>query len=180
MNEKELTERLKGLLQLELVHYGTSIEDIELHLKGNLEKNEYNASSAIETRVEIEIILNYLKGKAIDSETFNIKECKKLLEYLDAKFEKIKQRKDFHEKLFNDLKTLVNTWEHHVKWPAIESNSFENDLSFRDDCEALLTELEGKINLSELKKRIKTADVTFQEHALELFKRFRGIYEMGE
>ncbi len=179
IKEKELIERLKGSLQLNLVHYGTEIEDIELHIKGTLE-NGYDVSSAIETRTQISILLNYLKDKPTDTKTFNMKEYKELLKFLDKKFEKIKQRKDFHEKALKDLKSLVNTWEHHVQWPAIESNSFDNDLEFRDDCEALLRELQEKKEITELKKRIKNADVTFQGHSLELLKRFQGVYEHGE
>ncbi|MFH1664124.1 MAG: hypothetical protein ABH986_04940 [archaeon] len=140
-----------------------------------------SARAPIRKRAKINFLLNYTKTNQITTPQY-MKEQEEQLKLLDKAFEKIKQKKDYQEKLFQELSDSVVAYERAIKYIKImfsNSDEFTNDLDGRDICEILLKELKGKKGVSEFKKRVEKTDNELKKHAPKLLKIFYGYYEDG-
>ncbi|MBU2476682.1 hypothetical protein KKG83_04385 [Candidatus Micrarchaeota archaeon] len=175
-----MIEKFKEELKREITFYREDVENIELRLKETQGKNGYNVNPILSDRSKISFLLNYLKDTKTDTETFNLKEYEKILNFLDKKFEKIKQRKDFQEKCLDELETLANNWTHTAQHTFSGPENFMHDLEWRDEYEAILKELKDDKEILKIKEKIKEADKKLQKTAPQLLKRFHDFYENSE
>jgi chaperonin cofactor prefoldin len=172
--DNEIIEELEDYIE----SYESRIEKVERFFDELSTWGAHSAGGPICIREEINFLIDYLKNEEIEIETYE-----KQLSLLDKKFEAIKQKEGYTEKLFKELTDLVAGYERAIKYIKImfsNSDEFTNDLDGRDICEILIKELKGKKDISELKKRIEETDSELKKHAKKLFQRFYGYYESGE
>ncbi len=178
MNKNKLAENFKNKLKININFYRQSLEKIKLRLKETQGKNSYSVNPLLCDRNKTNFLLKYLKELKNNTET--VETFTKEFNLLDIKFNKIKKRKDFLNNCLKELECLTNNWEHVINHVFPGYEDFTHDLEWRDDWEAVLIELEGKKDISELKKRIKEADSKLQSRAAELLKKFPESYENKE
>jgi len=173
---KEFREELKRYINF----YQQDIENIELRLKETQGKNGYNVNPMLSDRSKIGFLLNYLKNIGTDKETFQLEKDIKILNFLDEKSEKIKKRKDFQAKCLEELESLANRWEYSANSIFSDPEDFMHDLECRDECEAIVREINSDRKASKIREKIKKADTKLQKKCLDLLKRFKDFYESGE
>lgn len=182
MNISEVWKIVEGQIEKSYRDMTEWLCNKSLKIRGKL-----NSAAPLISKIRAEWGLDTLKvvlGEN-DSELANLIGEK---EEIDKKFEKFKREngEEFIEGLLEGLKYTVEKYEECLNSPLnifFEDNVLEQGkenlpllmLKYRDDIEILIAELDGKIDILEIKRRIQELDKILKKQVKEIAKRLKKI-----